>query len=150
MYTFKAGLFSRGKHCDDSVSGIMMTLSNGNISALLALSSGNSPVTGEFPPQRPVTQSFDVFCHLWLNKQLSKQLGGWWFETPSHPLSRHSNDNLEEVARVDHNMLLGGRMIFRHIICLDGLQQTSDIINNSWHSGTFSVTAAWITAKFPC
>ena len=29
-------------------------------SALLALCVGNSPVTGEFPLQRPVTQSFDV------------------------------------------------------------------------------------------
>ena len=28
---------------------------------LLALCAGNSPVTGEFPSQRPVTQSFDVF-----------------------------------------------------------------------------------------
>ena len=25
------------------------------------------------------------------NKQLSKQLWGWWFETPSHPLWRHCN-----------------------------------------------------------
>ena len=30
-------------------------------SALLALWAGNSPVTGEFPSQRPVTRSFDVF-----------------------------------------------------------------------------------------
>ena len=30
-------------------------------SALLALCAENSPVTGEFPSQRPVTQSFDVF-----------------------------------------------------------------------------------------
>ena len=29
-------------------------------SALLAICAGNSPVTGEFPTQRPVTQSFDV------------------------------------------------------------------------------------------
>ena len=39
----------------------MMTSSNGNISALLAICAGNSPVTGEFPAQRPVTRSFDVF-----------------------------------------------------------------------------------------
>ena len=31
------------------------------ISALLALCAGNSPVTGEFPSQRPVTRGFDVF-----------------------------------------------------------------------------------------
>ena len=41
-------------------------------SALLAICAGNSPVTGEFPPQRPVTQSFDVFFDLCLNKRLSK------------------------------------------------------------------------------
>ena len=33
-------------------------------SALLALCVGNSSVNGEFPAQRPVTQSFDVFFDL--------------------------------------------------------------------------------------
>ena len=70
----------------------MMTSSNGNISALLVLCAGNSPVIGEFPAQRPVSRSFDVFFHLRLNKRLSKQSLGWWFETPSHPLWRHCND----------------------------------------------------------
>ena len=51
-------------------------------SALLALCAGNSPVTGKFPSQRPVTWSFDVFFDLGLNKRLSKQSWGWWFETP--------------------------------------------------------------------
>ena len=60
-------------------------------SALLALCAGNSPVTGEFPAQRPVTRSFDVFFDLRLNKQLSKQSRGWWFETPSCSLWRHCN-----------------------------------------------------------
>ena len=31
------------------------------LSALLAICAGNSPVPGEFPSQRPVTRSFDVF-----------------------------------------------------------------------------------------
>ena len=60
-------------------------------SALLALCAGNSPVTGEFPAQRPVTRSFDVFFDLRLNKRLSKQSWSWWFETPSRPLWRHCN-----------------------------------------------------------
>ena len=61
-------------------------------SALLALCAGNSaPVSGEFPSQRPVTRSFDVFFDLGLNKPLSKQLWGWWFETPSRSLWRHCN-----------------------------------------------------------
>ena len=61
-------------------------------SALLAFCAGNSPVHGEFPAQRPVTRSFDVFFDLRLNKGLSKQSRGWWFETLSGPLWRHSND----------------------------------------------------------
>ena len=42
-------------------------------SALLAICAGNSPVTGEFPAQKPVTRSFAVFLDLCLNKRLSKQ-----------------------------------------------------------------------------
>ena len=40
--------------------------------ALLALCAGNSPVTGEFPGQRPVPRNFDVFFDLRLNKRLCK------------------------------------------------------------------------------
>ena len=50
----------------------MMTSSNGNIFALLAICAGNSPVLGEFPSQRPVTRSFDVIFGLRLNERLSK------------------------------------------------------------------------------
>ena len=60
-------------------------------SALLAICAGNSPAPGEFPTQRPVTRSFDVFFDLCLNKRLSKQWWGWWFETLSRPLWRHRN-----------------------------------------------------------
>ena len=69
----------------------MMTSLNENISALLAICAGNSPVTGELPAQRPVTRSFDVFFDLSLNKQFSKQSWCWWFETSSCPLWRHCN-----------------------------------------------------------
>ena len=60
-------------------------------SALLAICVENSPVTGEFPAQRPVTQTFDVFFDLHLNKRLSKQSSGWWFEMPLRPLWSHGN-----------------------------------------------------------
>ena len=59
------------------------------LSALLDLYARNSPVIGEFLSQKPVTRSFDV--DLCLNKWLSKQSWGWWFETPSRPLWRHCN-----------------------------------------------------------
>ena len=61
-------------------------------SALLAICARNSTVTGEFPAQRPVTRSFHVCLDLRLNKRLSKQSWGWWFETPTRSLWRHCND----------------------------------------------------------
>ena len=42
-------------------------------SALLAICAGNSSVTDEFPQQSLVTQTFDIFFELRLNKQLRKQ-----------------------------------------------------------------------------
>ena len=42
------------------------------ISALLAICARNSPVTGEFPTQSPVTRGFDVFFDLHLNQWLNK------------------------------------------------------------------------------
>ena len=75
-------------------------------SALLALCVGISPVRW-IPAQRPVTLSFGVFYDLRLNKRLSIQSGGWWFETPSGPLWRHSNDLalISELRGVVDNML---------------------------------------------
>ena len=63
----------------------MMTSSNGNIFRVTGL------LCGEFPTQRPVTRSFDVFFDLHPNKRLSKQWWGWWFETPSWSLWRQCN-----------------------------------------------------------
>ena len=69
----------------------MMTSSNEIFSTLLALCAGNSRVTGEFPSQRRVTRSFDVFFDLRLNKRLGAQWIRRWFETPLRPLWRHCN-----------------------------------------------------------
>ena len=68
-------------------------------SALLAICAGNSPVSGEFPTQRPVTRSFDVYFDLRPNKRLSKHSWGWWFETLSSPLWRHRNVNQSTPKR---------------------------------------------------
>ena len=70
----------------------MMTSSNGNIFRVTGHLCGNLPITGEFPAQRPVTRSFDVFFDLCPYKRLSKQSWGWWFETLSRPLWRHRNE----------------------------------------------------------
>ena len=51
----------------------MMTSSNGNIFRVTGPLCGEFTGPGEFPTQRPVTRSFDVFFDLRLNKRLSKQ-----------------------------------------------------------------------------
>ena len=78
-------------------------------SALLAICAGNSPVPGEFPTQRPVTPSFDVFFDLRLNKRLRKQSRGWWFETLSWPLWRHRR------RRFTYNRFEAARFVCRHV-----------------------------------
>ena len=78
---------------------VIVTSSNVTFSALLAICAGNSPVTGEFPAQRPVTGGFDVFFDLRMNKWLSRQWRGWWFDTPSRSLWRYCN-----VARVSRDI----------------------------------------------
>ena len=70
----------------------MMTLSNGNIFHVTGPLCGEFTSSGEFPTQRPMLRNFDVFFDLRLNKRLSKQPWGWWFETPSWSLWRRCND----------------------------------------------------------
>ena len=50
-------------------------------SALLAICAENSPVTGEFLAQKPVTQSFDIFFDAWIN--------GWVNNGEAGDLRRH-------------------------------------------------------------
>ena len=80
----------------------MMTSSNGNIFRVTGHLCGNPTVPGEFPTQRPVTRSFDVYFDLRPNKLLSKQSWDWWFETPSRPLWRHRNDKTIESYMKDN------------------------------------------------
>ena len=68
-----------------------MTSSNGNIFRVTGRLCGEFTGPGEFPTQRPVTRSFDVFFDLRPNKPRNKQSWGWWFETLSRSLWRHRN-----------------------------------------------------------
>ena len=80
---------------------IMMTSSNGNIFRVTGPLCGEFTGPGEFPTQRPVTRSFDVFFDVRLIKRLSKHSRGWWFETLSHPLWRHRNVKSPTKLRFD-------------------------------------------------
>ena len=78
----------------------MMTSWNGNIFSVTGHLCGNSPAPGEFPAQRPVTRGFDVFFDLRVNKWLSKQSWGWWFDTPSDAAEYQNIDFPECVIMV--------------------------------------------------
>ena len=59
------------------------------------------------PHRGPVMRSFGVFFDLRLNKRLSKQWWGWWFEMPPCPLWCHCNDHpahcmLPRMASLQH------------------------------------------------
>ena len=124
-------------------------------SALLVICARNSPVPGEFPTQRPVTRSFDVFFDLRLNKRLSKQWWGWWFGTPSWSLWRHRNDLYGSAAissRVVNIIPLGRRVTDANPVLADGWHTVggerciwdSEMIDsktrsNSWMSSPTSV-----------
>ena len=86
---YRNHFFSATKQCDSE--HFMMTSSNGNIFRVTDHLCGQFTGPGEFPAQRPVTRSFDVFFDLRLNKRLSKQSWGWWTEKLSRPLWRHCN-----------------------------------------------------------
>ena len=75
----------------------MMTSSNGNISALLAICAGNSLVIGEFPAQRPVMRSFDVFYVFcaWINSWVNNREAGDWL---------WCHCNVLEAAPIDQNV----------------------------------------------
>ena len=76
----------------------MMTSSNENIFRV------TGPLCGEFTSYRwiPRTKASDAelwcFFYMRLDKRLCKQSRGWWFETLSCPLWRHSNAAAENDA----------------------------------------------------
>ena len=64
----------------------IMTSSNGNILRV------TGHLCGEFTPHKGHWRRALMVFYLILNKRLSKQRWGWWFETPSRPLWRHCNE----------------------------------------------------------
>ena len=108
------------RHCNGYIAAIQSTvpINNGGyctwwghqmetFSSLLVICAGNSPVHGEFPAQRPVTRSFDVFfiC-VWINGWVNNREAGdlrryrahydvivmisrYWAEFPNGPFYWH-------------------------------------------------------------
>ena len=110
-------------------------------SALLAICAGNSPASGEFPTQRPVTRSFDVYFDLRPDKRLSKQSLGWWFETLSSSLWRQCNV-------VELPGIFDRRMIDCHPPTVWQIATTSSR-NNIWSFVELSCKGLWYFIIFP-
>ena len=112
-------------------------------SALLAICAGNSPVTGEFHAQRPVTRSFDVFFDLSLNARMSKQSRGWWYGTPSRPLWRHCNDTMEQST------LLTCQRV--SMLCSHGFQCNvcnswpAKLVSDNCHGTSLIISQHWVS-----
>ena len=108
-------------------------------SALLATCAGNSSVTGEFPTQRPVTRSIDVFFDLRLHKRLSKQSWNWWSETTS---GRPCNGPLTRYAKLQ----------VAHAPGMPGtFSPAADFKGNRWLAIPACITArAWRTCRDAC
>ena len=68
------------------------------------------------PTQRPVTRSFGVFFYLCLNKRLSKQSSGCWFETLSRPLWRHCNGTTPLIIDVMEQSKSAMKL---HFLCIN-------------------------------
>ena len=73
--------------------------------------------------QIPVTWSFDIFFDLILNKRLSKQSWGWWFETPSCLLWRHCN-----VIKINKFRLKNLRFNLSLVKCLSFCSRANDLL----------------------
>ena len=83
--------WNREKLMGGGLCGCIMAPSNENIFRVTGPLCGEFTGPGEFPAQRPVTRSCDVFFDLRPNKRLNKQPWGWWFKTPSWSLWRQWN-----------------------------------------------------------
>ena len=69
----------------------MMTSSDGNIFRVTGHLCGEFTGPRWIPAQKASAAELWYFFHLRLNKRLSKESWGWWFETLSRPLWRHRN-----------------------------------------------------------
>ena len=107
----------------------MMTSSNGNIFRV------TGHLCGEFTGLRsiPRTKASDaeLWCFLWsapINKRLSKQPWGWWFETPSWSLWRHGNECkwLHEAELVTNHWITINDAVYWRICASPDLNGSGD------------------------
>ena len=97
----------------------MMTSSNGNSFRVTGPLCGEFTGPGEFPTQRPVTRSVDVFFDLRLNKWLSKQPSG------SGDLRRHRG-HYDVIVVIMTSMFPSQPVVTEKTPSLDGINRNID------------------------
>ena len=117
--------------------------------ALLALCAGNSPVTGEFTPQRLVTRSFDIFFDLCLNKRLSKQSRRRWFETPSCSSWRHCNEPMKSWSISRVNRYVPFILSLCCLVCIHGIGQLRNDVTHRYMTWKRSMSTGRISYIHP-
>ena len=109
---------------------------------------------GEFPSQRPVTRSFDVFFDLGLNKRLSKQSRRWWFETSSRSSWRRCNGlHNNEKEPIDLALVLQktlGSTLIRHRSSDAKMSDRCLNINMLAVKQTVELSAIWDVTERTC
>ena len=97
-------------------------------SALLAICAGNSPVPGEFPAQRPVTRSFDVFFDLlWINGSVNNREAGDLRRYRTHcDVTVMYTSEMENFYY--HYIVANPGPVFKNIPCVVKASHQSDVI----------------------
>ena len=92
-----------------------MTSSNGNIFRVTGHCAGNSPVSGEFPAQRPVTRSFDVslIC-AWINGWVNNREAGDLRRHRAHYVFRVMFSVIVIMMLIDRNVVTWGIIRYSH------------------------------------
>ena len=119
---------------------LTMTSSNGNIFHVTDLLCGQ--FTGEFPSQRPVMWSFDVFFDLRLNKRLSKQSRRRWSERHR----THYNVTVMFILHEYGRLHLGYRQKF-HLHLLSGSKYETKC-GLEWRT-VYALTRGWFRCFSP-
>ena len=99
-------------------------------SALLALCARNSPVTGEFPAQRPGTQSFDVLFDLCLYKRLSREAGDLRRHRAHYAIKRLTESSSGVTTKLHMSLHFFSFSYFCWFII--NSCRSDDIIQNHW------------------
>ena len=133
----------------------MMTSSNGSIFRVTGHLCGEFIGPRWIPTQRPVTRSFDVFFDLRLNKRLSIQSWGWWFDSDSD--SDRGVFNIKLHTKVLHQVYIAKQ--YEHIEQIRTWQEQKYLLGTSTkiiadrfrrgHPGTLSCPLSFETLSCP-